>query len=78
MRDKEYLSRITVENNEMNEKKIVWEIPYNDANLDDWLHGFLTCMVGITFNEQQVLHGMKEFAEERLPKDDENSDVLFE
>lgn len=78
MKDKEYLSRITVENNEMNEKKVVWEIPYNDANLDDWLHGFLTCMVGITFNEQQVLRGMKEFAEERLPKDDENSDVLFE
>ena len=78
MKDKEYLSRITVENNEMNEKKVVWEIPYNDANLDDWLHGFLTCMVGITFNEQQVLRGMKEFAEERLPKDDENRDVLFE
>ena len=78
MKDKEYLSRITVENNEMNEKKVVWEIPYNDANLDDWLHGFLTCMVGITFNEQQVLREMKEFAEERLPKDDENSDVLFE
>ena len=77
MKDKEYLSRITVENNEMNEKKVVWEIPYNDANLDDWLHGFLTCMVGITFNEQQVLRGMKEFAEERLP--DENSgDYLFE
>jgi len=77
MKDKEYLSRITVENNEMNEKKVVWEIPYNDANLDDWLQGFLTCMVGITFNEKQVLRGMKEFAEERL-SDENSGDYLFE
>lgn len=78
MNNKEYLSRITVENNEMHEKKIVWEIPYNDANLDDWIHGFITCMVGITFNEEQVLRGMKEYAEERLPKEKDNQDYLFE
>lgn len=69
--DKEYLSRMTVENNEMHEKKIVWEIPYNDANLDDWIHGFVTCMVGITFSENQVLEAMRDYAEERLPQDDE-------
>lgn len=78
MNNKEYLSRITVENNEMHEKKIVWEIPYNDANLDDWIHGFITCMVGITFNEEQVLRGMKEYAEERLPKEKDDQDYLFE
>ena len=72
MKDKEYLSRITVENNEIVEKKITWEIPYNDANLDDWLQGFLTCMIGITFSENQVLEGMKEFAEERLPEENFN------
>lgn len=64
----EYLSRITVENNEVNEKKIIWEIPYNDANLEDWIHGFVTCMVGITFNENQVLEGMREYVNERLPE----------
>ena len=69
--DKEYLSRMTVENNEVHEKKIVWEIPYNDANLDDWIHGFVTCMVGITFSENQVLEAMRDYAEERLPQDDE-------
>lgn len=78
MNNKEYLSRITVENNEMHEKKITWEIPYNDANLDDWIHGFITCMVGITFNEQQVLRGMKEYAEERLPEEKDGQDYLFE
>lgn len=72
MKDKEYLSRITVENNEIVEKKITWEIPYNDTNLDDWLQGFLTCMIGITFNENQVLEGMKAFAEERLPEENFN------
>jgi len=69
--DKEYLSRMTVENNEMHEKKITWEIPYNDANIDDWIHGFVTCMVGITFNEQQVLEAMRDYAEERLPQEED-------
>lgn len=79
MKDKEYLSRITVENNEIVEKKITWEIPYNDTNLDDWLQGFLTCMIGITFNETQVLEGMKAFAEERLPEENFNDiDNKFE
>ena len=70
--EKEYLSRMTVENNEVHEKKVIWEIPYNDANLEDWIHAFVTCMVGITFNEQQVLEGMLEYAEERLPNEDED------
>jgi hypothetical protein len=78
MNNKEYLSRITVENNEVHEKKIVWEIPYNDATLDDWLHGFLTCMVGITFSEETVLRGMRDFVEERLPVDEENVDDYIE
>lgn len=78
MNNKEYLSRITVENNEIHEKKIVWEIPYNDANLDDWIHGFITCMVGITFNEQQVLRCLKKYAEERLPEEKDGQDYLFE
>ena len=69
MNEEKYLSRMTVENNEVHEKKVVWEIPYNDANLEDWIHAFVTCMVGITFNEQQVLEGMLEYAEERLPKE---------
>jgi len=74
----ERLSRITVENNEVHEKKIIWEIPYNDANLDDWIHGFITCMVGITFNEEQVLKGMRDYANERLDDDyeyDNNDDI---
>lgn len=71
----EYLSRITVENNEVNEKKIVWEIPYNDATLDDWLQGFLACMVGITFSETTVLKGMLEFAEERLPAENDCEEI---
>ena len=70
----ERLSRITVENNEVNEKKITWEIPYNDANLDDWIHGFITCMVGITFNEEQVLRGMRDYVNERLDDDYEEYD----
>ena len=74
----EYLSRITVENNEIHEKKVIWEIPYNDANLNDWIHGFVTCMVGITFSEDQVIRGMKEYAEERLIDDQEYGDTSDE
>ena len=78
MNNKEYLSRIIVENNEMHEKKITWEIPYNDANLDDWIHGFITCMVGITFNEEQVLRGMRDYANERLNDDEYEDDQNYE
>ena len=66
-----HLSRITVENNELHEKKVIWEIPYNDATLQDWIHGFVTCMVGITFPYENVLEGLKNYAEDWL--DDELS-----
>jgi len=67
MNNEKYLSRMTVENNQMHEKKVVWEVPYNDTTLDDWIHAFVTCMVGITFNEQQILEGMRDYVEDRLP-----------
>lgn len=75
--EQKYLSRITVENNESHEKKVVWEIPYNDATLEDWIHGFVTCMVGLTFSQKNILEGLRDYANEWLADDITENDNSY-
>lgn len=47
------------------------EMPW-DASIDDLLTAFYGACVGVTFPPQCVLEAMRDFAEERLPKNNED------
>ena len=65
------ITRITVENYDY---KTSWEVPYSDLNLDEIFNGFISCLVGVTYHQDQVLRAMKEYVEERLPDPNEEYD----
>jgi len=67
MVEEKRITRITVENYDY---KTTWEIPYSDSNLNEIFSGFIGCLVGITYHENQILKAMKEYAEERLPEEE--------
>ena len=54
--------------------KITWETDHSDVTLTELFDAFRGLLVGITFTDQQILEGMREYAEERLPDDDELGD----
>lgn len=35
-----------------------------DATLEDYIHAFYTAMIGVSFNPEVVVRGMKDFVEE--------------
>ena len=41
-----------------------WEVPYSDVTIEDMLQGILACMVGLTWSQEQIIIGMKNFVEE--------------
>ena len=63
MLEERRISKITVDNYDYT---VSWEVPYNDTSLDDFLQGFVSCLVGVTYSEENVLRGMYEYAKERL------------
>ena len=50
--------------------------PHHDSTIDDWIQMFYTAMVGVTFHPEQVLEAMREFAEERLPEEDDHLEMF--
>jgi len=68
------ITKITIENYD---KKVSWEVPYNDTNLEDMFDAFIGLLTTITYNYDGIIEFMKEYAEERLPneyEDNENND----
>jgi len=55
--DKKF-TRLTVE---QSNKKIVWEVPYEDVDGEDMMAAINTLMVGMTFHPNTVLHCMAGF-----------------
>jgi len=51
--------------------KITWETDHSDVTLTELFDAFRGLLVGITFTDNQVLEGMRDYAEERLPEDEE-------
>ena len=51
-------------------KKVTYELPYSDTTLDELIQGFIGCLVTLTWNENIVLEGLKDYAEERLPDEE--------
>ncbi len=54
--------------------KVTWETDHSDVILTELFDAFRGLLVGITFNDQQILEGMKEYAEERLQDGEEVGD----
>ena len=62
MNDKEQFTRLTLE---QSDKKIVWEVPYEDVDgIDDMMQAIYTIMVGMTFNPVTVYRSMASFVNE--------------
>ena len=56
-------TRLTLE---QSDKKIVWEVPYEDVDaIDDMLHAIYTIMVGMTFHPDTVIHAFASFLQEK-------------
>lgn len=53
-------TRLTLENSE---KKIVWEVPYEDIGGDELMEAINTLMIGLTFTPDTVIHCMAGFIE---------------
>lgn len=57
----ERFTRLTIE---QTNKKIVWEVPYEDVGGDELMHAINTLMIGMTFSPETVLQSMAGFLEE--------------
>ena len=66
--EKENFTRLTLE---QSDRKIVWEVPYEDVTGNDLMQAIETIMVGMTFIPDSVYRSMYEYAKERLHEDDE-------
>ena len=60
MFDEPKFTRLTLE---QSDKKIVWEVPYEDVGGDDLMEAINTVMIGLTFTPDSVIHCMAGFIE---------------
>ena len=61
--DKEQFTRLTLE---QSDKKIVWEVPYEDVDgCDDMIHAIYTIMIGMTFGSDTIYSAMASYLNER-------------
>lgn len=58
---KENFTRLTLE---QSDKKLVWEVPYEDVSGDELIEAINTLMIGLTFTPETVIHSMAGFLEE--------------
>jgi len=51
---------------------VSWEHDLRDANLETILDGVYTCLVGLGWHRDSILQAMSEYADDRLPRNDED------
>ena len=61
MREENCFTRLTLE---QSDRKIVWEVPFEDVSGDDMMQAIYTIMVGMTFFPTTVYHSMAGYLEE--------------
>lgn len=54
-------TRLTLE---QSDKKVVWEIPFEDVSAEDMFDALKTVMIGMTFHPDTFLHGMASYLSE--------------
>lgn len=61
METKSKFTKFTVE---QTDKKIVWEVPYEDINVEDCMKAFETLLTGLTFLPPTIYRMCKDYVEE--------------
>ena len=56
-------TRLTLE---QSDKKITWEVPYEDATGEDLVQAFYSLMIGMTFLPTTIRQSMQEFVEDNF------------
>lgn len=59
--EEQRFTRLTLE---QNDRKIVWEIPYNDPNGEDMMQAIRTIMIGMAFSNKTVESSMADYLNE--------------
>jgi phosphotransferase system IIB component len=54
-------TRLTLE---QRDKKLVWEMPYEDIGADDLIHALNTLLIGFTFHQNTIYNAMAEYLQE--------------
>ena len=54
-------TRLTLE---QRDKKLVWEMPYEDIGADDLIHALNTLLIGFTFYQNTIYNAMAEYLQE--------------
>ena len=61
--EKEKFTRLTLE---QSDKKVVWEVPYEDVDgVDDMMQAIYTIMIGMTFGSDTIYSAMASYLNER-------------
>lgn len=61
MNEEKQITKLTLE---CGNYQVCWEVPYNDATIDELCQAFYSLCVGITYLPQTVINGMKIFVED--------------
>ena len=54
-------TRLTLE---QSDRKLVWEMPYEDVGADDLLHAFNTLLIGFTWHQKTIYDAMAGYLQE--------------
>lgn len=54
-------TRLTLE---QNDKKIVWEVPFDDVSGEDMMDAIKTIMIGMTFHPDTIINSMASYVNE--------------
>ena len=52
-------------------KKVTFEIPYSDTNLSEMFQAIVGCLVTLSWSEESILLGMRDYANDNLPDEEE-------
>lgn len=77
--NKPKFTRLTLE---QNDRKVVWEVPYDDVSGEDMMQAIRTVMIGMTFSDLSVESSMASYIQEHSDNyevyeknDDNNSNI---
>ncbi len=61
MNNTDKFTRLTLE---QNDRKVVWEVPYDDVTGEDMMQAIRTIMIGMTFHEHTIESAMADYLHE--------------
>lgn len=69
MMNRDKFTRFTVE---QSDKKIVWEVPYEDISGEDCIQALETLMIGLTFLPITIRKSMQNYIDENTPSNEQD------